>query len=127
MYSTGNHPSFAYTFLVFSPIIILLYDIKWLNRICSNKFIKWLGNISFGIYLWNFPILITLHLLYTFNIMNIPIDSMQFFIINFFIHILIASISNLLIDKLLGNRLKQKLNNVMNYINMKDDKKKDLV
>ncbi len=99
--------NFVYVFGVFTPLIILLYDINWLNKFCSTKCIKFLGNISFGIYLWNFPILITIHILYKFNIVNIDVYSAKFFIINLIIHIIVASLSYVLIDKPVGKIFKK--------------------
>ena len=94
-----NDNVYCYNFLFFPEIMILCYDVKWLNNICSKKTIEFLGNISFGIYLWNFPILITFHILYINNIIKIPVTTWTFIFINLVVHIIVSTISYLLIDK----------------------------
>lgn len=76
--------------LLFPEIIIVLYDLKLVNNICSNSFFKILGDISFGIYLWNFPILITLHTLIVTNAITPDVNSILFIILLLMAHILIA-------------------------------------
>ena len=99
----------SYTFLVFPELIIFLYDMKILNKICSTEFMKFLGNISFGIYLWNFPIYSTFYYLIINRIIQINILSSSFLIFNAIVHIFIATISYFLIDKLLVNYIKKKI------------------
>lgn len=78
---------------------MLLYDCKAVNAICSHKVVKYLGNISFGIYMWNFPILITLHILVIIEIIHIDITSYKFMVVLVLIHIMVASVSYGLVDK----------------------------
>lgn len=94
---TGND-TFFYAFLVFPELILLLYNCKGLNKICSNVVFNYLGNISFGIYLWNFPILITIHILLVKGV-SINVASYIFIIMLILIHIIVGSISYTLIDK----------------------------
>ena len=62
-YSTLKYSDFIsnlhvfFDFVVYPPLMYLLYNFKGINSICNTKFIKNLGKISYGIYLWNFPIL----------------------------------------------------------------------
>lgn len=46
-----------FDFIIYPPLLYILYNFKWINNFCNIKFIKYLGKISYGIYLWNFPIL----------------------------------------------------------------------
>ena len=101
----------SYTFLVFPELIVLLYDIKLLNKICNTKIIQFLGNISFGIYLWNFPILSTLFFLIINKIINISILSIEFVILNIVLHIIISTISYYLVDKKLVSFIRNKIDN----------------
>jgi hypothetical protein len=55
-----------FDFIVYPPLIYILYNFKLLNNFCSTKFIKNLGKISYGIYLWNYPILGGVYLLIKF-------------------------------------------------------------
>lgn len=45
-----------YDFYIFPALLFLLMHCDWVNKICDCKLIRELGNISYGIYLWNFPI-----------------------------------------------------------------------
>ena len=99
----------SYSFLVFPELIVFLYDMKILNKICSSKFVQFLGNISFGIYLWNFPILSTFYFLIINKFLNIPVLSIGFFMINIAAHIIVSTISYFLFDKFLINFIKKKL------------------
>lgn len=55
-------PASFITFFLFIPLFICLYELKWLNKLCETKTMKLLGDISFDIYLWNFPIYMFLQL-----------------------------------------------------------------
>ena len=55
-----------FDFIIYPPLLYILYNFKWINNFCNTKFIKYLGKISYGIYLWNFPILGGVYLLIKF-------------------------------------------------------------
>ena len=99
---------YYYIFFFFPELLLLFYDCNWFNKICSTKFVKLLGDISFGIYLWDYPILITFHILYVTNIFKIQLTSWYFIAINIITHFTIAIISYMLIDKRLVPLLKNK-------------------
>ena len=46
-----------FDFIIYPPLLYILYNFKWINNFCNTRIIKYLGKISYGIYLWNFPIL----------------------------------------------------------------------
>ena len=100
----GNIGHF-YTFLVFPCVILLLHDCRWINRLCSSKMVKWLGNISFSMYLWNFPIYLTLHLLLISGWINMDVTSAWFLVFVALIHIAAASASYYFIEWKLTNKL----------------------
>ena len=97
-----------YDFYIFPALIFLLMHCDWLNKICSSKFIKELGNISYGIYLWNFPI-------YAFVFMCIKISHTpsDWILLHWkliwvgilAIHILVGILSYHLYEKAVANRL----------------------
>ena len=89
---------FIYIYLVFIPLFYLLYDVKWINKICDTKFFRYLGNISYSIYILNFPILITMTYILKSNWIKINIQSWKFVGANFAIHIVIATLSYYLIE-----------------------------
>lgn len=98
----------TYSLLFFPLIILFLYNIKWINWIGNTKLFKFLGNISFGIYVWNFPILIILTYLLKVGLLHYT-NAYKFMILSFIIHIIVASLSYILIEKLLTNKIKKKL------------------
>ena len=104
-----NDNVLSYTFLVFPELIVILYDFKILNKICNTRFFRFLGNISFGIYLWNFPILSTFYFLIINKIINIPVLSIEFFLLNILMHIIVATISYYLVDKKLVSFIRNKI------------------
>ncbi|MBR2712259.1 MAG: acyltransferase [Bacilli bacterium] len=91
--------SFSYSLFVFTPFIIFMYDFKKINKLFSPKIFKFLGNISYGIYVWNFPILITIHLLIIFGIIHPNVYSKVFFLILLVIHIIVAILSYYFIEQ----------------------------
>ena len=98
-------PGFTYILLVFTPIMILLYDIKFLNKLFGMKFFKFLGDISYSIYIC--------------NIINISFFSVKFFLIFTAIHMVVGILSNLLIEKKLSDKLIEKKigEKVVNFFN----------
>lgn len=97
MLKLGDPYLTSFSALVVFPLLLLLcYDVRWLNRLCETNPMKWLGMISFGIYLWNFPIYITLHFLIQCNYLKITINSPYFLILVGLLHLLIASLAQLI-------------------------------
>lgn len=95
--------SFSYSLFVFVPLIIFMYDFKNMNKLFSKKIFKFLGNISYSLYVWNFPILITIHLLYIFNIIHFNIYSKLFLLVLLIIHIIVATLSYYFIEEKFKN------------------------
>ena len=88
----------AYDILFFLPLIVFFYRNNIVNKVCDNKFFNYLGNISYGIYIWNFPIIISEVLLINLGIIPCP-SKMIFLIVNLIIHIVIATLSYIFIEK----------------------------
>lgn len=95
--------TYSYSLFVFTPLIIFLYGFKHLNKLLSFKLFKFLGDISYSIYIWNFPILIVMHMLYVFKIYKYNVFSYKFFILLFIIHIIIGILSYIFIEKKFKN------------------------
>lgn len=80
--------------IAFPFVIFACYRVKWVGRLCQQKWVQWLGNISFSMYLWNFPIYITLHLMIQlFHIPTSWITTWGFILFNTALHILVAGAS----------------------------------
>ena len=107
----------SYIFFMFIPLFYLLYDVKWINKICDTKFCRYLGNISYSIYIWNFPILITITYILKSNWITINIQSWKFVFANFVIHIVVATLSYYLIEKNIKQIIKRKEQNLKNNCN----------
>lgn len=102
---------FSYIVYFFIPLFYLLYDIKWFNKICDTKFIKYLGNISFSIYIWNFPIMIVLTYIIKAGMITMNFESWKFIVLFFVIHIIVGTISYYCIEKKIKNYFDKKSNN----------------
>lgn len=105
---SGNYHYF-FALAIFPELILLLYNCKWVNIVCATKFIRYLGNISFGIYMWNWPIYITFHILIINKILPLDISSTKFIVINFVVHVVVATCSYYLFDKKLCNYIGKKM------------------
>ncbi len=103
-----NDSIITYSLFFFPLVILFLYDIKIINKIGNTKLFKFLGNISYSIYIWNFPILLSLSYLIKIGILPYT-HTWIFMLISFIIHILIASISYYLIEQKLTNKIKDKI------------------
>lgn len=101
--------SFVVCAYVFPSVIVALYDIPILNRICNTKIMNYLGNISFGIYIWNFPIFAFLYLLKINDCLPFKPTSVGFIIFNLLIHFFVAILSYELIEKRITNKIIVKL------------------
>lgn len=95
--------TYSYSLFVFAPLIIFLYGFKHLNKLLSFNIFKFLGDISYSIYIWNFPILLTLHLLYVFNLFTYNVYNYKLFILLLVIHINVGILSYIFIEEKLKN------------------------
>lgn len=86
----------ASSLLVYPLFILCFYDIKWINRICQTSIFRFLGAISYDLYVWNFPIYITLHILITTKIWQPCITSTKFLLFLGLLHLAVAAFSYML-------------------------------
>ena len=93
-----NPSTFTYPLFVFVPFIIFMYGFKNLNKFFSLKIFKFLGNISYGVYVWNFPILLTFYILYCFNVIHYNAYSRLIMLLLFIIHVIVATLSYYFIE-----------------------------
>ena len=103
------HEQNYYSLLVFPEAIALMYDCKWINKICGSGIFKWMGNVSFGIYLWNYPILLITQLLYSGGVLNVDFTSFGARVVMAVTHLIVAGLSYYLIDVKLCKKLSQML------------------
>ncbi len=98
-FDSYNNTIIAFIYFFFIPLFYLLYDVKIIEKICSSKIVTFLGNISYSIYVWNFPILIVVSYLIKANILTIDIASFWFFVLLITVHIVVGILSYYLIEK----------------------------
>ena len=108
VYHKGGHETyvgnlFLYVdFYLFPALIILLYHCPHLNRICAAKPFAFLNNISFGVYLWNLPILCAAHSIIMFNSIDIAYVQehiLGLWAILFAAHFMVATVSYYAFEK----------------------------
>ncbi len=89
-----------YDFFVYPPFVFLSLVCRPLNRLCSNGFVRTLGSLSYGIYLWNFAIYAEVYLLVSL-LENGPARAqanlMMLWAVMFVMHLLIAYLSEKLV------------------------------
>nr|WP_314081704.1 acyltransferase [uncultured Leptotrichia sp.] len=91
-----------FDFIIYPPLLYILYNFKWLNNFCNTRFIKYLGRISYGIYLWNFPILGGIYLLIRLFKLNNEVIVKYWFliwIIMIILHFILSILSYKFIEK----------------------------
>ena len=93
-----NDTIITYSIIIFPTLLILLYDIKWLDKLGKTKLFQFLGNISFSIYIWNFPIIIVLTYLIKVGILKYT-HAWELMVISIIIHLVIGTLSYYLIEK----------------------------
>ncbi len=106
---------FLLTFIVYPLVIFFVIGIDTKLKFINCKFTKYLGNLSFGIYVWNLPIqLATILLNQVFNF-GFNYNSIYFFIIQVTIHIVVAILSYHLLEKKLLPFLEKKNSKIINF------------
>ena len=96
--------------------ILILICIDDKLKFISSKFTKYLGNISFGIYLWNLPIQLTTVLVKQQFNLNFNYNSVNFLLSQIIIHILVAVLSYHLFEKKLIPIFEKMVSKFINYL-----------
>ena len=102
--------------IVYPIIILILICIDDKLKFISSKFTKYLGNISFGIYLWNLPIQLTTVLVKQQFNLNFNYNSINFLLSQIIIHILVAVLSYHLFEKKLIPIFEKMVSKFINYL-----------
>lgn len=92
---------------VVCPIVIFFINFTPIEYICRNKVVKFLGGISYGVFMWNMPVFIGV--LFVERICGASFDykDVLTYIIIVSINLVCGAISYILIDKKLVNKIKQ--------------------
>ncbi len=86
-------------FFVFPAIIVLAIKSKICEKIFNRRLFYYLGNISFGIYIWDIPIFFWVsYINQKFNL-NYSLDSLKTFLAILIIHIVVGIVSYEIVEK----------------------------
>ncbi len=107
---------FFLTFIIYPLLILFLISIDNKLKFINNKVTKYLGNLSFGIYLWNLPIQLATILLNQIFKFNFNYNSLLFFFIQLVIHILIAVVSYHLFERKLLPFFEKKFIRIISFL-----------
>jgi peptidoglycan/LPS O-acetylase OafA/YrhL len=97
----------ALSWFVFPILLISILEVGSLNRFLSRKFFAWLGDLSYSIYLWHYPIFLLLHLLYSKGIL-IPLQNKWVMLASVLLVLLVAHVSYHMLEKPMQNYIREK-------------------
>ena len=83
---------------------------RLLNLMCDNKVVKFLGNISYGIFIWNMPVFITALLVDRLMGETLSFRNLLTYIIIIGVNTAVGAVSHILIDKKLVAVLRKAVN-----------------
>ena len=84
------------------PLVLIGINLEWLNKMCDNKVVYFLGNISFGVFMWNIPVLICVRLIGRIFGAEIDYSNILIFLIIAIINIVAGALSYEFIEKKLN-------------------------
>lgn len=93
------------------PVLWLFLNVKTLGILGRNKVIRFGADISYGIYLWNFPIMYLFELLlHDTSLAKIDVDKYFYFVWVAFviIHVVFATVSYMFIERPMKNIMKKR-------------------
>ena len=101
--------SLEFGLFVICPIVMFFIGFFPLEYICSNVVVKFLGGISFGIYLWNLPVFIWVKFIERYTGEEFAYGNLTTYIIIVSINCVAGILSYVLVDKLMVNAIKKRI------------------
>ena len=101
--------SLEFGLFIVLPVVMFFIGFFPLEYICSNVFVKFLGGISFGIFLWNLPVFIWVRFVERYMDESFTYGSITTYLIIVTINCVVGILSYILIDKLLVNFIKRRI------------------
>ncbi len=101
--------SLEFGLFIVLPIVMFFIGFFPLEYICSNVVVKFLGGISFGIFLWNLPVFIWVRFVEKYMDESFTYGSVTTYIIIVAINCVVGILSYILIDKLLVKYIKKRI------------------
>ena len=92
---------------VICPIVIFFINFLPFKYICSNLVVKFLGGISFGIFLWNIPVFVGVHFVSKVWDLDFDYGDILTYLVIVGINVVCGVLSYILLDKLLVKKLKK--------------------
>lgn len=89
------------------PIVVFFICFTPLEYICNNKIVRFLGGISYGVFMWNMPVFIGVIFVERLFEASFNYKSILTYIIIVSINLICGALSYILIDKKLVNTIKQ--------------------
>lgn len=108
-HKTLGNWTFVYTVFIYPSIIVLALNIGILTRILRIKPLLFLGNLSYSMYLWHFPVQITIKTLDDAFKLNINYSSKWIFVIFVLTTIAVSTVSYYFVEKPLLKYFREKL------------------
>lgn len=96
----------AVSMIAVPAVLLLVTNLKWLNKISSNRGIAYLGKISFDVYLWNIPIAIWIFLIKDSLHIEIDFWGRDFFVVHMILGTIIAILTYEIYEKKMTRVLK---------------------
>ncbi|WP_252221729.1 MULTISPECIES: acyltransferase [unclassified Clostridium] len=99
----------VYTVLIYPLIILVALNVSVVNSILSIRPISYLGDLSYSIYLWHFPVQLSINTIDKIFNLNFNYSSKHMFFTFVFITIIVSILSYELIEKTVNKNLRKKL------------------
>ena len=115
LFSTGLDQELTLTFIIYPTIICILICFPIFGKIFDNKLIKFLGNISFEMYIYQYHVFMTIHILEALDIISFPrTDSGMFILVG--LVIIVSIVAYLFVERPIVKLIKTKINKVQNNV-----------
>lgn len=111
LFSTGMDQELTLTFIIYPTIICVLICFPIFGKIFDNKLIKFLGNISFEMYICQYHVFMIIHILEELDIISFPRTDIGMFIVLGLV-IIVSIVAYLLVERPVVKFMKTKSNKI---------------
>lgn len=111
LFGTGMDQELTLTFIIYPTIICVLICFPIFGKIFDNKLIKFLGNISFEMYICQYHVFMIIHILEELDIISFPRTDIGMFIVLGLV-IIVSIVAYLLVERPVVKFMKTKSNKI---------------